>query len=139
MLDIGSLYTSNVFTDTIGNDEGPNQPIFSDRKKASALKELVASLPQEHQDAGKTDVNYLLSATKEFTGRGSCYSDQKGGWIVRGMKSSLTHYQVLGTAFMRKRETAGVNPRGGLCADAMGLGKTVMMVRRTHSSLAGYS
>ncbi|KAF2217010.1 hypothetical protein CERZMDRAFT_32249 [Cercospora zeae-maydis SCOH1-5] len=44
------------------------------------------------------------------------------------MRSTLKHYQVLGTAFMRKRETELYEPRGGILADEMGLGKTVMML-----------
>ena len=42
------------------------------------------------------------------------------------MKTTLKHYQILGTAFMRRRETGSDRPRGGIMADAMGLGKTLM-------------
>lgn len=38
------------------------------------------------------------------------------------MISSLTHYQMIGAAVMRRRETGDAEPRGGLLADAMGLG-----------------
>ncbi len=44
------------------------------------------------------------------------------------MKTTLKHYQVLGTAFMRRREGSSTQPKGGILADEMGLGKTVMML-----------
>ncbi|KAK6392827.1 hypothetical protein LTR65_002908 [Meristemomyces frigidus] len=44
------------------------------------------------------------------------------------MRSTLKHYQIMGTAFMRRRENAPSPPRGGILADQMGLGKTVMML-----------
>lgn len=128
MLNLASLTNSNVFKDTENREDAADQPTFTSGNKVKALKELVASLPQEYQSKDHSDDKCLMQATREFNGHKSCCSDQKGGWIVKGMKSSLTHYQVLGSAFMRKRENCGQEPRGGLCADAMGLGKTVMMV-----------
>ena len=64
----------------------------------------------------------------DFDGRGSVRSDQSGNWTVKGMTTSLKNYQVLGSAFMRRRENALEEPRGGLMADQMGLGKTLMMI-----------
>ncbi|KAH6613977.1 SNF2 family N-terminal domain-containing protein [Boeremia exigua] len=43
-------------------------------------------------------------------------------------RSSLKGYQVLGSAFMRRRENDASEPKGGLMADQMGLGKTLMML-----------
>jgi SNF2 family DNA or RNA helicase len=34
----------------------------------------------------------------------------------------------MGSAFMRRRENDATEPRGGLMADQMGLGKTLMML-----------
>lgn len=127
-IDITTLFTSNVFTDTAGHANAPDQPGFTESVKTKALTQLLASIPNEGKAAAKQDRDILMDATKAFTGQGSCRSDGMGGWKLRGMKSSLTHYQVLGTAFMRNRETGGDQPLGGLCADAMGLGKTVMMI-----------
>ncbi|KAK8214967.1 SNF2 family N-terminal domain-containing protein [Phyllosticta paracitricarpa] len=42
------------------------------------------------------------------------------------MKSALKNYQVLGAGFMRERERGVDDPKGGICADTMGFGKTVM-------------
>lgn len=38
---------------------------------------------------------------------------------MKNMRSTLSHYQMLGVSFMRERETAGIEPAGGIVADAM--------------------
>ena len=48
--------------------------------------------------------------------------------ILTFCKSTLKHFQVLGSGFMRQRETQDAEPRGGILADEMGLGKTIMML-----------
>ena len=44
------------------------------------------------------------------------------------MTSSLYHHQLQGVSWMHERETGTVQPLGGLQADVMGFGKTVMMI-----------
>jgi SNF2 family DNA or RNA helicase len=61
-------------------------------------------------------------------GRQKVKPDGKGGWTVKGMKTSLTVYQVLGAAWMRTRETGTDKPSGGLVADDMGFGKTMQLL-----------
>jgi len=128
LLDMPSLITGNVVRDAEGNESRPAQPTFTDTKKGEALKQLIASLPSDVLRTAQMDKNYLLSATKDFIGRGSVKADGTGGWIVKGMVSALKHYQLLGAAFFRRRERGDNQPRGGMSADAMGLGKTVMML-----------
>ncbi|OCL08694.1 hypothetical protein AOQ84DRAFT_35896 [Glonium stellatum] len=128
LTDVGSLFTSNVFRDAAGHENGLDQPTFDKTTKADALKQLIASVPEEFQKTARKDKAALLAATRDFSGQGSVKADGKGGWLVKGMKSSLNHYQLLGSAFMRRREGAAQEPRGGLSADQMGLGKTVMML-----------
>ncbi|RMZ72733.1 hypothetical protein GMOD_00007755 [Pyrenophora seminiperda CCB06] len=123
-----SLFNSNVFRQQAGANAA-EQPMFKSKVKADALKELIASLPIEtNQKSARNDMNTLLIATKDFDGKGSVRSDGRGGWTVKGMKTSLKSYQVLGSAFMRRREIASEEPKGGLMADQMGLGKTLMML-----------
>ncbi|KAK7187621.1 SNF2 family domain-containing protein [Paraphaeosphaeria sporulosa] len=122
-----SLMYSDVFRQQ-ANENAPEQPTFSSTKKADALKELIASVPTEHQKSAKDDTQALLRATKDFDGHGSCKADGNGMWKVKGMATSLKHFQVMGTAFMRRRENDLHEPRGGLMADQMGLGKTLMML-----------
>jgi hypothetical protein len=122
-----SLLNANVFQQQAGVN-APEQPTFRSRKKADALKELISSIPLEDQKKARGDMNTLLTATKNFDGKGSVKADGKGLWKVKGMSTSLKPYQVLGSAFMRRRENAADEPRGGLMADQMGLGKTLMMI-----------
>lgn len=44
------------------------------------------------------------------------------------MISSLYHYQIQGVSWMHEREIGTAQPLGGLQADEMGIGKTVMMI-----------
>lgn len=119
-----SLFNSDVFTQQ-ANADAPEQPTFKSKVKDDALKELIASLPLDNQKQARGDMSTLLAATKDFDGVGACKSDGAGQWKVKGMLTSLKAYQVLGAAFMRRRENGENEPRGGLLADQMGLGKTV--------------
>ncbi|KAJ4379678.1 hypothetical protein N0V86_004860 [Didymella sp. IMI 355093] len=124
-----SLFNANVFEQQAGIGAA-DQPTFRTRNKVDALKELIASVPIADQKQTRNDMNILLQASKDFNGRGACRigPGNNGNWLVRGMKTSLKGYQVLGTAFMRRRENDDNEPRGGLMADQMGLGKTLMML-----------
>ncbi|EME78733.1 uncharacterized protein MYCFIDRAFT_78429 [Pseudocercospora fijiensis CIRAD86] len=128
MANLTSIYGTNVFKDTQQNAEKPDQPTFNKRRKDDALKQLIASVPSENRKIASADKKYLHESTKAFTGQGACFPSQDGNWHLKGLKSTLKHYQVLGAAFMRKREGEVTEPRGGILADEMGLGKTVMML-----------
>jgi hypothetical protein len=122
---VRSLFNNDVFEQQARQD-APDQPTFQSRNKQTALKELIASVPLgDHETAEgiKDDAKTILQATKDFDGRGSVKSDGNGMWIVKGMKTSLKPYQLTGSAFMRRRENAIKEPRGGLVADQMGLGE----------------
>lgn len=114
LLDVSSLITGNVARDAEGNETRPAQPTFTEKRKDDALKQLVASLPSNVLRTAQIDKNYLLSASKDFIGVGSVKADGTGGWLVKGMLSSLKHYQLLGAAFFRRRERGDDKPKGGL-------------------------
>jgi SNF2 family DNA or RNA helicase len=133
LLNMSSMRNNDVFEDTAQNQDLPNQPTFGptfepSTKKAKALKDLIASVPEEYRPIAKADKKYLDDATKDFTGHGVVKPAADGNWSVKGLKVTLKHYQVLGVAFMRKRENSTREPKGGLLADTMGLGKTIMML-----------
>jgi SNF2 family DNA or RNA helicase len=121
-----SLFNADVFEQQAGND-AREQPTFRSRNKQDALKELIASVPLDERKQVRSDMGVLLAATKDFDGYGSVKA-AGGNWLVKGMSTSLKGYQVMGSAFMRRRENAMEQPRGGLMADQMGLGKTLMML-----------
>ena len=120
-----SLFNANVFEQQ-AEMGAADQPTLRTMKKAEALKELIASVPIQDKKQVRNDMNILLQASKDFDGVGACKIAPGGNWMVRGMKTSLKGYQVLGSAFMRRRENDTQEPRGGLMADQMGLGKTLM-------------
>jgi hypothetical protein len=122
-----SLFNANVFEQQAGMSAA-DQPTLKMGDKAEALKELIASVPIQDKKQTRNDMNTLLQASKDFDGVGACKIAAGGNWMVRGMKTSLKGYQVLGSAFMRRRENGTQEPRGGLMADQMGLGKTLMML-----------
>jgi SNF2 family DNA or RNA helicase len=103
----------------------PGKPIFA-RRKDTQLQKLFENVPQDsNSKKAKSDKANLKRASQ-------CFGFDKvkavdGMWLVKGMKSSLHHHQLLGVEWMLSREF-GEAPSGGLLADAMGLGKTVQML-----------
>ena len=129
MTNITSIVSTDVFADTAKVAGLANQPMFDKAgRRPDALKQLIASVPTESKKIAQVDKRYLDEAIKAFTGHGTVRASTDGNWTVKGMISSLKHYQILGVAFMRKRENDSNEPRGGILADQMGLGKTVMML-----------
>ncbi|KAI9674520.1 MAG: hypothetical protein M1817_001858 [Caeruleum heppii] len=50
-------------------------------------------------------------------------------WTIRGMTTALLDHQILGVDWMvNDKELGDKGPRGGLLADAMGLGKTMQVI-----------
>ena len=100
-----SLMYSDVFVQQAGDDAPEQQGTFKSRNKRDALLELIASVPTENQKSAKDDMAALLRDTKDFDGRGYVKADvnhREGNmWKVKGMKTSLKSYQIMGTAFMR--------------------------------------
>ncbi|QSZ30260.1 hypothetical protein DSL72_004782 [Monilinia vaccinii-corymbosi] len=94
------------------------------RTKTSQLQQLFANIPEgSSKTKGKSDKAKLLQASRSFG-----YAQVKavnGKWLVKGMKSTLYHHQLLGAQWMVSRELSSEPPHGGLLADSMGLGKTV--------------
>ena len=84
---------------------------------------MVEGLPMS--DPLRQEKNHLRECVK-ILGRGRKITPAGNDrWTIEGMESSLLHYQVQGAAFMKRREIEDVAPFGGICADTMGLGKTL--------------
>ncbi|CZR51826.1 uncharacterized protein PAC_01703 [Phialocephala subalpina] len=95
--------------------------------KAKQYRELFKNCPKASDpDANKCDLAALTEAVKFLGARK--WTLVKGKWLLNGMNTGLFHYQVLGVAWMCKREKVGGACSGGLLADGMGLGKTVQTV-----------
>lgn len=84
--------------------------------------------------AAQLDMKRLEQACRSFTGQNGVAHNARsiaavrGGWKVKGMTTPLKNYQVINSAWMRTREMGADEPRGGIIADQMGLGKTVTCI-----------
>ncbi|KAK6006262.1 hypothetical protein QM012_006672 [Aureobasidium pullulans] len=99
--------------------------------RAAARKGLEIRVGKE---AGRLDMKRLEQAGKSFTGKNGLAKNARSilpverGWKVKGMNTPLKVYQVINAAWMRTREMGANEPRGGIIADQMGLGKTVTCI-----------
>jgi SNF2 family DNA or RNA helicase len=123
---LDNLMNNDPISDRILNpifDIDPEPAMFGNNKETQ-LQQLFANIPTGTSvDQAKSDKWQLQDASKSFG-----YAKVKardGKWLVKGMKSTLYHHQLLGAQWMVSRELAQSAPYGGLLADGMGLGKTV--------------
>ncbi|KAH8594411.1 SNF2 family N-terminal domain-containing protein [Bisporella sp. PMI_857] len=127
MLD--DLFQNDPIQDRISNPifNVSEEPQIQETKKETQFQRLFANIPSgsSEQDA-KSDKKKLQLASKAFG-----YARVKarnGKWLVKGMKSTLYHHQLLGAQWMLSRELSESSPQGGMLADGMGLGKTVQTI-----------
>ncbi|PYI08997.1 SNF2 family helicase [Aspergillus sclerotiicarbonarius CBS 121057] len=118
-----ALLASRIIPDAHENASLAAIPESVERDKMKALTKLVASIPSADPNEAKSDKKKILEATRKFTN--PARSDGKLGWQLKGLNTSLYHFQLLGAAFMRDRENSLQGPFGGLFCDIMGLGKTI--------------
>ncbi|KAL5317581.1 hypothetical protein ACEPPN_014677 [Leptodophora sp. 'Broadleaf-Isolate-01'] len=75
----------------------------------------------------KGDFNDLVNKTKSF-GYNRMKPAPNGKWKLVDMESTLHNHQVLGLHHIVERECSNEGPRGTICADDMGMGKTVLTI-----------
>ena len=127
MNNIGSLTTSNIYEDSNANLDRQALPVTNEKKKKEFLSSLIANVPLEDKKQANSDRIDILKASG-LLGLRKVVPDGRGNWKLKGMKSSLFHYQMTGAACMHIRETGEQDPYGGILADEMGLGKTIEMI-----------
>ena len=126
MNDAASLMTSNVYEDANANIGKAAMPVMTDTRKRKAMASLISSIPVQDKAKAASEKEHILRMT---TVLGSCKASTKAvGWDLKGMTSTLRHHQVQGAGTMKEREMSDSEPKGGLLADEMGFGKTVMMI-----------
>ncbi|KAL8925796.1 MAG: hypothetical protein Q9208_003293 [Pyrenodesmia sp. 3 TL-2023] len=123
---LGGLQSHDVLAEANANLERAALPSFRDTNTRDLLKSLRQSVPDDERPGVWGEKKRLNTAATNF-GHG-VVTGKDGGWRFKGMKSTLMHHQLLGASFMRERELGDVQPYGGLLADEMGFGKTVMMI-----------
>lgn len=120
------LQSHNVLAEANANLDRAPLPTIHGTSTQNLLKSLLHSIPDDKRPGVRGEQARLRRAATNFG-----HSVVKGfedGWRFKGMKSRLLHHQLLGASFMRDRELGQVQPFGGLLADEMGFGKTVMMI-----------
>jgi len=114
-------------THTLDEDEragAPNMPAFSATSWREQFKRIKQSIP-EGADSRRTATRGedLVRAVRKFKRK---LKADNGMWRHTRMQHRLYGYQITAVAWMLDRECGQVAPPGGLLADVMGLGKTVM-------------
>ncbi|HEU0049188.1 MAG TPA: hypothetical protein VFQ43_16475, partial [Nitrososphaera sp.] len=97
MANIGSLIGHNLIADAQANQDKPGAPGFTSARRKDALKELIASMPTDQQKIYTADKTAIDKACRSFSGDKSIKANGSSGWRLKGMRSSLQNYQLLGT------------------------------------------
>ena len=120
MTNIASLANSNVYEESNNALKRAQLPVTTETTRKEFLSSLIANVPVESEKQAISDKNAILRSATLLQPR-TCKPDGKGAWAMKGMRSSLYHYQVQGAACMKDREMGDQAPFGGILADAMGL------------------
>jgi SNF2 family DNA or RNA helicase len=132
-----SLEVSNVLLDSQKMANAPDVPTFSAVQTNPALTQMLSSFleakrrSKEEKESAKGDKKKLSRALRHFSRNNKpkpVLVDGVNGWLAPRMNTPLRNHQLIGTGFLRERETSTEEPRGGLLADGMGLGKTIQML-----------
>lgn len=119
-----SLAQPNIFEDAEAAEAMGDQPEFAaGNKRRDALNTLRGNAPA--RSAVAIDVSRINRAIKNFVNRESIKPGPNGHWSLKGLRTTLKNHQVINAGFMRGRERGTEEPRGGIIADQMGLGKTL--------------
>jgi hypothetical protein len=98
--------------------------------RGAALKALRKKVSK----AGLLDMKRLQEAGNSFTNSKGVAKHVRGiemiknGWTMKGMLTPLKNYQIINCGWMRRQEMRARQPKGGILADQMGLGKTVTCI-----------
>ncbi|KAL4967891.1 SNF2 family N-terminal domain-containing protein [Aspergillus stella-maris] len=115
--------STNVIEEAHASFEVPALEGFTATKRKEAMNQMILSIPSADQEGAKNDAILLLNSLRKFNNR--VQSDGDGCWKIKGLKTGIYNYQVIGCAFMRDRENSPDEPRGGILAVIMGFGKTL--------------
>ncbi|KAG5948922.1 hypothetical protein E4U53_006108 [Claviceps sorghi] len=100
-------------------------PGMSTRTHAEQLAIMCNSIPAGSDNRRKqTQKRDLKQAVKSFGHRAITAVD--GDWRHRDMETALYSHQLTAASWMMERELVKAGPDGGILADEMGMGKTLM-------------
>lgn len=112
---------------TSASNDHPLLPAQSIEAKTHAdqMAQIMAGIPENCDMRRKTTQKKDLQEATKIFGFKKIEADN-GNWKLKGMQTSLLSHQLTAVAWMVKRELDRDKPFGGILADTMGLGKTVM-------------
>ena len=116
---LASLVTNDVAAQAVANQAVAGLPRFQNRRQ-DALRKLISSMPEDQRDLHTDDRKKILEAVKTFTPTARIDALQTG-YKIRGLITSLYPHQIVGGAFIVKRERQS-KPCGGMLSDEMGFG-----------------
>lgn len=107
-----------------GNPLLPAEPIEA-KTHAEQIAKMMAGVPEGYDTRRrKTQKQDLQEAIKLFGYKR--VEAINGDWKLKGMTTPMRNHQITAVAWMMKRELARMEPFGGILADGMGIGKTIM-------------
>ncbi|KAH0054026.1 Calcium/proton exchanger, partial [Aureobasidium melanogenum] len=131
-LAVSGLRAHNDFWENANAAEQMNtEPTYENVEKGGRGVAIKGLRGRVGRVAARYDMARLDRGMKSFTNKKGVSKNMKGiksvdgGWRVKGMITPLKNYQVINCGWMRQREMNASEPRGGIIADQMGLGKTV--------------
>ncbi|KAF2152369.1 hypothetical protein K461DRAFT_241503 [Myriangium duriaei CBS 260.36] len=141
-LTVASLASSSLLADIQQVADSPAQHTFeSGQSREKALKSLQEKAGEGEEEIFRNDTKLVNTACSEL-GVPFVKPHQGGLWKMPGMITPLKPHQLLGLNFAVKVEKRSEKPNGGIIADHMGLGKTVvalaLIIRgKSHTSIHG--
>ncbi|WQF85877.1 Putative helicase, Zinc finger, RING-type, Zinc finger, RING/FYVE/PHD-type [Colletotrichum destructivum] len=120
------LQTRDAIQERVERGDLPPAPRITATKRKDQLKQMREAAPDYfHPKVLNEQKSELQEATKSWGHR--AVRCKNGGWEVRGLNSPMLHHQLVVGAWMLGRELKELRllPKGGILADAMGLGKTI--------------
>lgn len=117
----GSLLDEHQHSESLA----PVMPEFTARTQKEQYQKLCNSIPEG------SDLRRAKSQKTDLKGAMRLFRFKKikvvnEAYKLDGMRSALQSFQLTASAWMIKRELGRNNPFGGILADDMGMGKTVM-------------
>ncbi|KAG5929122.1 hypothetical protein E4U42_007026 [Claviceps africana] len=122
---VAQLQQDLVNGESIRDEPTTTMPEMSTHTHAEQLAIMYNSIPAgSDYRRTQTQKRDLRQAKKSFGHR--AIKAVNGGWQHRDMETALYNHQLTATQWMMERELVKSGPDGGILADEMGMGKTLM-------------
>ncbi|KAI4758196.1 hypothetical protein E4T52_09578 [Aureobasidium sp. EXF-3400] len=122
---------TNFWEDADAAEHMETEPDYENIQKGGRTAALRGFNKRVRPEVRRLDKRRLKIATSSFTNKKGIAWNMKGvgmgdqGWTLSGVCTPLKNYQIINCGWMRRQEMRTSEPRGGILADQMGLGKTV--------------